>query len=302
MGDYDTRVWLRLSFDTEKERDIINRVAYLTEHRKLGNFIEQLLRFAVDHNEELAELGFNSEDYGITKMRDKFFGAVNAELKEMMKKIDEVYDIAFSLKCMAYGGHVVGLTEQADNLISAQYVVDEQLKKLQSALGVEDLRVSNAFEHKELDDRAKEVVEYIKEHYSAELNSLVNQVGSIQSQVGLLAAMFGMYAVNMDKPPLVVNMGAAGGNAAGVGVAGLAGGIGGNAGVYMGDTGGNVANNEVDEAANAEFEMAAKLNRENTETNELAVAENSGTNVDGLSTVDDIMFDADMDALEDFFS
>lgn len=184
MSDYEIRAVTKLTLDSVKEKDIIEEIEGLIEHRKLGTYITNLLRFAAEHREDLEELGFDGRCRGLTDTRKKMINGINDDLRELKAKVDCVFDIALALKAAVEIGHVTALETQVDNVIAAQIVTQTQMNKLRRNIGNNIDMVFNGQDGEirkaTIDKAAKEAADLALIHYGAEINDLANAFNSLK--------------------------------------------------------------------------------------------------------------------------
>ena len=184
--NYEIRAVTKINLDSVREKDIIEEINSLIEHRKFGNYITNLLRFAAEHREDLEELGFNKSSRGITDTRRQMIKEHAVELNELKLKIDCIFEIALALKSAFEIGHVTALETQVDNVLAAQIVTQTQVNKLKRALG-EDFEYvfkdSGEIRKDTIDKAAKEAAELALSHYGAEISQLVNSFSKLQNEM-----------------------------------------------------------------------------------------------------------------------
>lgn len=190
MERYTIRLGSTLSFDKDKEKDIIEVVERLSSSHKLGPFISCLLRVALEdpndlkHRDNLVEALEYINEYGMTIERHKFYKDVEGQISEMKRKVDEIYNMNLKLLTLAQFGKHLELESRTENMLRAQFILERQLEELTNILGVDN--PGHIFESNKIQDtqeKSKEILEYIINTY----DSLVEELkGSLFSSDRLM--------------------------------------------------------------------------------------------------------------------
>lgn len=177
MSQRKIKLGATLSFDNEKERDILQHLDKLKSRHRLGEFISQCLR-VVFENKELAEsCGLRIERYGLTDNRKKFFDAVRTETDRMNKKIDEIYDMAYKTYTLAQFNKKIGLEEKSKNLLQAQFLLQKQMREMCKILGVSDIaQIYESNKMYNLEKNVDETLEFIINFYDGVVNELKENI------------------------------------------------------------------------------------------------------------------------------
>lgn len=161
MGARTFRV--TVSFDEEKERDLIETVEYLAERRQLGIVSSNLLRKAVDDKTIILD-SLTTPSLSVT--RQKFFDWVVQVLKAQAERIDKIYSMGSDMYVLARANKAMGLEGKVDNLMTSQFLLKRQQSKIQEILGLSDSQ--HLFESDKLlneKEKADKTWEYIAEVY-----------------------------------------------------------------------------------------------------------------------------------------
>lgn len=190
MGVYNIRLGSQLTFDDEKEQDLITVIEQLNKSHKIGQFISHLLRLAIENPDivevkngqcEKGEIMRLMDAYGISYNRDKFFKDITKEVADMKKKIDSIYELSYKTYMLALMGKQLGLEEKSNNALMADFILERQLKDIQDKLGL--IIYDQVYASNKLDDtheRANEALEYIIESYSGIVNELKSSIQPVQ--------------------------------------------------------------------------------------------------------------------------
>ena len=199
MGTRSIRFGSQLTFDEDKEKDIIDTIDSLNSSHKMGQFMSNLIRLAFD-NPEILRVGANGlekqamlqqvESSGMSVNRQRFMSGVASEISDMKKKVDEVYNMVFKLYTLALMNKHLEIEKKSDNSLRATFVLERQLRQLQSSLGV---NISDAvYESDKLNDvhaRAEDCLEYIIEAYDGILDEMKQAIAVGNMGVGSTESM-----------------------------------------------------------------------------------------------------------------
>lgn len=182
MGTHSIRFGSQLTFDEDKEKDIIDTIDTLNSSHKMGQFMSNLIRLAFD-NPEILRVGADGlekqamlqqvESSGMSVNRQRFMSGVTSEISDMKKKVDEVYNMVFKLYTLALMSKHLGIENKSDNSLRATFVLERQLRQLQDSLGV---NIGDAvYESDKVNDvhaRAEDCLEYIIEAYDGIIDEM----------------------------------------------------------------------------------------------------------------------------------
>ena len=124
-----------MTFDADKEKDIIGYLEGLAGSRDLGVFIANLIRAAFDND----RTAFQNITSTLSAYRTEYFKRLAQEVKEQDRKIDEVYEMCSDLYGLARMNKVMGLESKAENMLSSQFILQRQQNELKRLLGVDNL-------------------------------------------------------------------------------------------------------------------------------------------------------------------
>lgn len=216
MGTRSIRFGSQLTFDEDKEKDIIDTIDTLNSSHKMGQFMSNLIRLAFD-NPEILRVGADGlekqamlqqvESSGMSVSRQRFMSGVTSEISDMKKKVDEVYNMAFKLYTLALMNKHLEIENKSDNSLRATFVLERQLRQLQDSLGV---NIGDAvYESDKVTDvhaRAEDCLEYIIEAYDGIIDEMkqVIAVGQqpqvvVQQAVGNTGVAGSNMAVNSTE-------------------------------------------------------------------------------------------------------
>jgi len=182
MGTHSIRLGSILSFDEDKEKDMIEIMEYLNSTHTTGRFFSNLVRIAFDNPEiivkskngiEKSKLLQQMDEVGFSDKRDKFFKNIATDMLEMKKKVDMVYEMSLKTYTLAQMGKHLALEEKSENNLRAEFIIEKQLKDLQDKIGL--TLGSTPFTSSKLietEKKADEILEYIIESYDNILNEI----------------------------------------------------------------------------------------------------------------------------------
>lgn len=172
-----------LSYNTEKEKDIIEVVDALRSQHKLGDFISNILRVAIEQPELIEKSGVSLSGYGVTPDREKFFNDVKKQLLEMMRKINEIYDMSIKMYSLTQFNKQIGLEQKSLNLVSAQFILQKQVNEICHSLGISSL--GETYASNKMYDVARqtdEVLEYLITTYDGIVGEIRQNSSIIKEQ------------------------------------------------------------------------------------------------------------------------
>ena len=174
MSIESIRLSSMLTFDTEQEKDIIQLVDALNSSHRTGQFLSNLIRLAVDNPELLEVHGgrYKSKnialDYiekvGMSNNRKVFMDKLKNESVSLKEKVDTIYNMTMKLMVLAQMNKYLELDNKSKNIMSANFILEKQVKELQDLLGIGN----SIFESNKIQDtekRAEEALEFIIETY-----------------------------------------------------------------------------------------------------------------------------------------
>lgn len=188
MGTKNIRLGSMLSFNEEQEQDIIKMIEQLNSCHKTGQFLSNLIRIAVDNPEiidrcngkyEYGTAIKQVESLGISQNRKQFMLGVTKEVEALKKKVDEIYLMTMKMYMLAQMGKHIGLKEKSDNLLCADFILEKQVKELQTLLGVtfsDSVFIAN--KSNTAHQIADESLEYIINTYSGIVDELKNMIST----------------------------------------------------------------------------------------------------------------------------
>ena len=179
MSRRTIRLGSTLSFDEEKEKDIIDAIETLSRSHKLGELVSHIIRVAFDNPEDLAsreKLNKAFEEVsrlGMSRNRFEFFQQVSRTIEEMKAKVDTMYDMNLKLLTLAQFGKRLGIEERTDSMLAAQFVLQKQIDVIANTLGIthpNHTYYSNKIQ--ETHEKADDILVYILESYDNIINEL----------------------------------------------------------------------------------------------------------------------------------
>jgi len=183
----NVRLGSYMTFDDVKEKDILDAMKYLNDSHKMGRFISNIVRIALENPEILCKKDgkYNAgdvlkaiEDVDLPFERSSYINKATKEVEEMKVKVNSIFDMCQRMYTMALAGKKLGLEGKSDNLMMASFILERQIQEIQDTLGIGTL---TAFDSNKLDNthkRADEALEYIINAYDGivgELQAVVTQ-------------------------------------------------------------------------------------------------------------------------------
>lgn len=182
MGLKNIRLASTLAFDEEQEADIINIIETFNSSHRMGAFMSSLLRIAFENPEivvakngsyEPGELVKTIEKLGKTPTRHNYMNEINKKVYDMQLKIDEMYEMCLRMYTMLEIGKRLGVKEKTENMILAQFTIEQQLDKFKKILGVDCKNTPFASNRLiSAEKRADATLDYIISCYEPIINEL----------------------------------------------------------------------------------------------------------------------------------
>lgn len=170
---YTVKLGATISLDMEKEKDIVDLVDDLKSRHKLGDYISNLLRYAMDNPDALANAGIDAEGYKLSRARERFFSEVSEEVADMVGRVNKIYEESLKMAVLVKMNKHLGLEEKTENILRAQFVLQRQINVMCQALGLDTL--ANDYTSNKLadvDSLADEILENIIETYDGIVGEL----------------------------------------------------------------------------------------------------------------------------------
>ena len=193
MSTKTIRLNTSLTFDAEKEADIVEFIEKLNSGHKTGQFISTLFRIAIDcpeilnktNNSYALSTAVNQMNYsGLSAIRKKFVSEIVRQIDDMKAKVDSIYEKSVHIYMLGKMGKQLELDNKNDNILAAQFILERQLKELQDTLGVslkDNVYASNKLQNtKDVGDAA---FEYIIESYYNIINEMKSNIMASKSLV-----------------------------------------------------------------------------------------------------------------------
>lgn len=195
MEKVRVRMGANLTFDADKERDIIELVNNATSQHKLSDLVTNLLRIYVDNPEELIKnrkdievLLEETNNGGISKNRQNFFEDITKKIDQMKQKVDIMYDKCLEMNTMVMMGKRLGMGERTENNLLATFMLEKQLTDLYDTFGVKNIKHQfNSNKLLDTHEKSEEILEYIINSYDGiftELKNMGTQVIQVSNAVG----------------------------------------------------------------------------------------------------------------------
>ena len=186
MGMKSIRLASMLQFDENQEADIIRMIEAFNSSHRMGEFLSNLIRVAVENPEIVVAKDGKYDTGAIIKVMEKlgksptrhnYMQEANKKLVDMQNKIDMIYDMCLKMYTMSEMGKQLGFEKKTENMILAQFVAEQQLGQLQKALGADCANVPFAANRlANYKERAAGTLEYIISCYEPIINELKNEL------------------------------------------------------------------------------------------------------------------------------
>lgn len=198
MANKTIKLVANLTFDENKELDIVNMINYLNSHHKTGQFLSGLIRLAMDcpdiimknTNGEI-DMGQSMKKItvdGISTIRKDFMNNLNSKVDKLWGQVTDIRKMALQVYTLAQMNKFVGIEAKSENTLRASFVLEKQLSDLQRSLGT--LLNDKQF----IDERLKkskefsdETLEYIINTYDGIVSEIKNQFSTVSTMVSQVA-------------------------------------------------------------------------------------------------------------------
>lgn len=168
-----------LKFDSLREKDIIELIEKLKGKHKLGEFINDLIRYAYENPDKFTSTPI---DTGGISERRRFFSEINAQVVEMKDKIDAIHKSVVALCATKDIWNSVGLEQKIEANLLASLVVKLELERLEKSIGLESCLKSYKLDNETYIDKvntlAYEASEKVKEDMPEIIQALIHYVES----------------------------------------------------------------------------------------------------------------------------
>lgn len=192
MGNKTIKLVANLTFDENKEQDIIEMIEYLNSHHKTGAFISGLIKLAMDCPEIIMKNTNGEIDLGpsmrritvdgLSTLRKDFLNKLNLKVDNLWVQVGEIRKMALQVYTLAQMNKFIGIEGKSENSLRASFVIERQLSDLQRSLGT--LINDKQFIDEKLaksKDFADETLDYILSTYDGIVSEIKNQFNAVNS-------------------------------------------------------------------------------------------------------------------------
>lgn len=186
-NDYEVRAVVNLKYNAITDKDIISEIEDMTSHRKLGEYITNLIKFANENKEAMEQLGFNGYNALSTDKHAKDSINNQKQLEELKKQLDTLTQTVLEMRTAFSIGRMIGVEKQCDNVLLTEMYIQRQLSKLSALLGNKSTLnfVDTALRSRvdSMSDLVDNATELAIERYATELNCLsemISKIGAVQ--------------------------------------------------------------------------------------------------------------------------
>ena len=189
MAIHQVRLGSFLSFDEDKEKDLISFVENLNATHSMGKFISSLIRLAVDNPELIQQCknGANKDavlkqigDYELSRKRYDFFRDIKLRIEGISGKVNSLYNMAVKNLVLATIGKRFAMEEKSKAVLATQFIIEKQLKDLSNSIGEPlNIGVLESDKLEKLDKKVEDLVEFIINSYDGLLKEVVVQSVSV---------------------------------------------------------------------------------------------------------------------------
>lgn len=192
MANKTIKLVANLTFDENKESDIVNMIEYLNSHHKTGQFLSGLIRLAMDCPEIVMkntngeiDLGPSMKKItvdGLSTLRRDFMNSLNSKVDKLWEQVTDIRKKALQVYTLAQMNKFVGIEGKSENTLRASFVIERQLSDLQKSLGtlINDKQFIDE-RLKKSKDFSDETLEYIITTYDGIVAEIKNQFNAVNN-------------------------------------------------------------------------------------------------------------------------
>lgn len=192
MANKTIKLVANLTFDENKESDIVNMIEYLNSHHKTGQFLSGLIRLAMDCPEIVMkntngeiDLGPSMKKItvdGLSTLRRDFMNSLNSKVDKLWEQVTDIRKKALQVYTLAQMNKFVGIEGKSENTLRASFVIERQLIDLQKSLGtlINDKQFIDE-RLKKSKDFSDETLEYIITTYDGIVAEIKNQFNAVNN-------------------------------------------------------------------------------------------------------------------------
>lgn len=136
MREVEFRSVIKMGLDSVAEADLIDKLNDLASHRKLGGFMEDLIRFEHMNREAMNNIGFHSGYCGVQQAYHNERTEANKELGEIKETVNKIYELLLEMKASFDVGEYVELNEVMDTSFKARALAKAKLALFRKDLGL----------------------------------------------------------------------------------------------------------------------------------------------------------------------
>ena len=171
MAIHNLKINTQISLDTEQNKDIITLLEDLKEGHRIGQFLGEMVKAVVDNPSDIKAEEFVRK-YNADNIRSTYFKFLDSEVKQMKTKVDEMYKMVLDMYILTKFGKHLGIEGKTNNVLSAQFIVEKQLKDLERILGVNLRSAYESDKMQDTEDTADKALEFIINTYSGIVGEL----------------------------------------------------------------------------------------------------------------------------------
>lgn len=216
MAAQSIRLSSMLSFDDAKEQDIIDLIGDLNSSHKIGQFLSNLIRIAVDNPELLKCVSGRYsagpvleqlDNLNQSFVRARFFNNITDKVDGLHKKVDEMYEMVLKTYMLAQMGNKLGLEQKSEDDLIAQFVIEKHLRDVEDLVG-SNFKSSILASNKKanVDKLADEVFEYLIDSYAGVIEALKKQVIPEVKVIEIPVQVPVQVPVQIGQPPIQVSV------------------------------------------------------------------------------------------------
>lgn len=165
-----------LSFDSEKEADLIEKIDSLSSKKQLSYFVTNIIKFALENPVIIEKANITTNGYLSSKDRLDFFKGITTEVKEIEKKLTYLQEMVEHNYNLILLNKSIGLSGKTENEVLASFIIERELQLLKVKLGIQNLVTEERSQKlSEYHEKSEKLVEDIITKYDGIITELVNR-------------------------------------------------------------------------------------------------------------------------------
>lgn len=126
MSSIEIRTTIKLTLDNDIEGDLVSEIEEMTSHRKFGEYIAKLIRFAYDNKDKMESIGFSSYEKDLSSIRKEHTSSLLSRVNTMMARVELYSNALMAMEAFLTASRSLGISVSGSGNIDT----DEKVKDL----------------------------------------------------------------------------------------------------------------------------------------------------------------------------